>query len=753
MQSTTLVRSSAIAFVGVLALAFIQRDAAIRNTPHASPAAAIDRTPPLPPATSLTATVQTETPPPPALGPTDRSRHMVRIPADADPATVASDLGAELDAFVSRASLAVLSWPDDARATDALASSGHTAWEVATIRGADDALDAAVGASTWQGHDAGDEPERWHIDAARLPSDDVSSVRVAVLDTGTRYFTSFDESDTLPSDLAWVSVVDPVDLVNGDDRPLDDHGHGTHVAALIVGRDYRTPGAASGARIMPIKVLGDDKTGDESTLILGLYHALDHGADVVNLSLTFSEGYVPSEPLIEAIAAIHDAGIVMVAAAGNHGGEVLWPAASPHILAIGAASPTESGDLAITEYSARGPELDMLAPGGRLDADMDGDGYADGIIASSYDPVAETQTVSMMAGTSQAAALVSGAAARLLAEGARPEDVPHLLQSSAAEGGWAHGPTSADHLDITESVHELHATYGTEEVCSRVFWTTHCRDEVITLDHAALARELGGSVFPWLEKDRATGQVRLAAMATLVEDGVAVEGADLVVHVTGSTDETLHCITDGTGSCVVRGSDWVQPEAREQGWLATLSSAVVAGLTHRPAPALFDDGSLTPGLDQLDEVASLDDASLSFHLSEGEDNVFGPVAEAYSLLSTSDAPSGLVLTPLTYDNWHVATEASVGVDGSGFATSPIGAFRRDILAWPSRSLGEVTLVVVDGSGFATSPVGQFVGTFRPTSTSVSLTSTPDSTMGSLFNVAPLSTGEVVGAAVEMASLE
>ena len=135
------------------------------------------------------------------------------------------------------------------------------------------------------------------------------------------------------------------DFVNNDADPMDDNGHGTHVAGIVAGRstqaDGRT-GVAPGATLTAYKVLGEDGRGYESAVIAGFEAAVavdnPYRADVVNLSL--SGDPAPDDPLEQAAEnAVHD-GVVVVAAAGNEGpgeGTVGSPAEAPGILAVGAS--------------------------------------------------------------------------------------------------------------------------------------------------------------------------------------------------------------------------------------------------------------------------------------------------------------------------------------------------------------------------------------------------------------------------------
>lgn len=189
-----------------------------------------------------------------------------------------------------------------------------------------------------------------------------SGVTVAVLDSGI----------TPGPDLACRSLVSPFDAFSGGqtmDDVIDRRGHGTHVSATVGECSNNAIGLAGigwDVAIMPVKVLGDDGSGTSLTLANGIIHAVANGADVINLSLGFDcEGYewpVCSSPSVDAeIQAAIDAGVVIVAAAGNGGVDALnYPAVNPNVIAVGASN----SEAQATSYSSGGPSLDLVAPGG-----------------------------------------------------------------------------------------------------------------------------------------------------------------------------------------------------------------------------------------------------------------------------------------------------------------------------------------------------------------------------------------------------
>ena len=204
-----------------------------------------------------------------------------------------------------------------------------------------------------------------------------SGVTVAVVDTGIAYAPTVAGGAAAP-DFAPDQFVPGIDLVADDDRPLDENGHGTHVAATIGeqistsrpptgSNDYLT-GLAYGARLMPIRVLDASGAGVATDVGAGILWAAKHEADIINVSLQFDPKITGCKQVPTVCTAIKRAtrkGSLVVAAGGNALQGLgdrgpLFPGAAPGALAVGAT--TESGCLA--SYSHWGKGIEMVAPGG-----------------------------------------------------------------------------------------------------------------------------------------------------------------------------------------------------------------------------------------------------------------------------------------------------------------------------------------------------------------------------------------------------
>lgn len=257
------------------------------------------------------------------------------------------------------------------------------------------------------------------------------TVTVAVLDSGI---------DADHEDLTTVTT--GYDFFNDDATTEDDCGHGTHVAGVIgaqSGNAYGVTGMAN-VTLLPVKVLGQGQTGCTGTfdaLEDGVRYATRQGADIIALSLGCQQP-CHHDGVHEAIRQAHGQGILIVAAAGNNTGDpVNFPANQPEVLAVSAL--TADGEWA--NYSAMGPEVELLAPGSQILSTTPGDDYA------------------WMTGTSMAAPHVAGAAALLMAEDPTltGDEVRALLTSSADDLGLGAETQGHGALDLAGALSLLAA--------------------------------------------------------------------------------------------------------------------------------------------------------------------------------------------------------------------------------------------------------------------------------------------------------
>lgn len=209
--------------------------------------------------------------------------------------------------------------------------------------------------------------------------------------------------------------------------------HGTHVAGTIAqtsNNGIGVTGVAPMAKIMPVRV-GDYHGATSENIAEGITWAVDHGANVINLSIG---GSSPSRVIEEACRYAYDHGVVVVAATGNDGydGKISYPAAYSTVIAVGAHDGAEKE----TSYSNNGRELALLAPGGDTTSDANKDGQPDGILQGTI--TSKGWGYAMMEGTSMASPHVAGAAAVLISAGIKgPDAVRAALIGGAKTVGSA----------------------------------------------------------------------------------------------------------------------------------------------------------------------------------------------------------------------------------------------------------------------------------------------------------------------------
>jgi serine protease len=210
-------------------------------------------------------------------------------------------------------------------------------------------------------------PEAWELAAARGAPGGAGAV-VAVLDSGVAY-ERYGRYRRAP-DLRASTFVKGRDLIDRDGHPNDEYGHGTHVAGTIAqatNNGVATAGIAYGAQIMPLRVLDSFGEGDSAAIARAIRYAARRGVDVINLSLEFPARVRATEipHVLSALRFARRHGSVVVAAAGNRAGTaVAYPARAEQVMAVGATTITGCE----ADYSNAGKDLDVVAPGGGIDA-------------------------------------------------------------------------------------------------------------------------------------------------------------------------------------------------------------------------------------------------------------------------------------------------------------------------------------------------------------------------------------------------
>ncbi|HEY8083378.1 MAG TPA: S8 family serine peptidase [Solirubrobacterales bacterium] len=249
-----------------------------------------------------------------------------------------------------------------------------------------------------------------------------SGTKVAVLDTGIAYRSKGKRFQRSP-DFAAGQFSKGYDFVDNDPIPLDENGHGTHIAGTIAEKTNNgigLTGLAFRTKLLPVRVLDRHGSGRADDIAKGIRFAVDHGADVINMSFNFGCGKrVPG--IDEELRRAYKKGVVAVASIGNLGSEacVSPPAKAPRVIGVGGT--TEGGCLGA--YSLTGKGIDVVAPGGGAPAAGCPSIWSRPIYQVTFVGGSTNRfgTPESYVGTSMAAAHVSGVAAMVLASGMLPQ--------------------------------------------------------------------------------------------------------------------------------------------------------------------------------------------------------------------------------------------------------------------------------------------------------------------------------------------
>lgn len=302
-----------------------------------------------------------------------------------------------------------------------------------------------------------DYVNQWDMNVTQMPSSwsittGSSSLRVAVLDTG------YDTGNPDLSGKVDLSVVyDKGDGTVHTGAPIEDKdGHGSDVsgiAAALTNNAKDVAGVGWSVHLIEARVFPQPAGPGASSrdIASAINWAVTNGAKVINLSLgSAGPDNVYEEP---AVAAALTAGVVVVAATGNDGMNIVdYPAADPGVLAVGASAFCDSvpnvlaGNEYVAGYSNYGPQLTLVAPGGdptkaqtqcKTAVCID---YLQWIenLDSLQGPF--TEEVGLFAGTSMAAPHVAGAAALVLSKNGAltPGQVFTIIRNSADPIGDPH---------------------------------------------------------------------------------------------------------------------------------------------------------------------------------------------------------------------------------------------------------------------------------------------------------------------------
>ncbi len=502
-----------------------------------------------------------------------------------------------------------------------------------------------------------DAPEAWAVSTGS------AAVTVAVIDTGVDY--------THPDIAPNYAGGDDFVFLDGD--PMDDHGHGTHVAGTIAAAlDNLTgnpaeaegvAGVAPNARIRAYKVCRSDGTCDDFAIQQAIARAVVDGANVINMSLGDAQY---SQSLNDAVQDAWQAGVVIVAGAGNDGTTApFYPAAFDNVVSVAAFDE----DHRRPAFSNYGSWVDISAPGN--------------VIMSTY-PMAEctpsstagdTGCYAWNTGTSMATPHVAGAAALIWSRSdvTSNSQVVDILLNSADGGGastvrldsWTtHGGLNL-HDAISYGLTNLppDADAGPDQTVA-----DNDRDgtALITLDGSG-SSDSDGTIagYAWREGSAqlGTGETLAASLTVGVhtltlevtdDDGDTATDTVVVtvtpanqVTVTASTPQATEAGTTAGAFMVARSGDISLPLSV----LYTVAGTALAGTDYVALPGIttIEAGSSTSTVivAPIDDGASESDESVTLTLSA--DSAYGlgsPTAGTVTIVS-DDLPPDLVMTAMS----------------------------------------------------------------------------------------------------------
>lgn len=379
-------------------------------------------------------------------------------------------------------------------------------------------------------------------------------VVIAVIDTGIdRNHPDLDDIDDDPATDDPKILAEVAFLPDGSNDTRDVIGHGTHVASIAAGtgaaggRGFKATfaseevldativphtqkGVAPEAYLYNIKVFNESGVAYESDIIAGIEWAVDHGADVINLSLGGTPSSSPSEdPLVEAVEAAVRNNVVVCVAAGNGGPglySILSPATSPSAISVGAVY--ETGEL--TYFSSRGPapfeitsKPDVVAVGAAV------------IGANAFYSTKDEPAYVEMWGTSMSAPQAAGAAALLIQAfpGISALGVKAALMKGAKSLNLDPMFQGAGLLDVkgafeaARSANFTYRSYGANSVVRDPTPKLEAGDPILGAKILAIDPESGFSVLLNLLKERGANVTTLPASNRLAD--VNLKGFSLLL--------------------------------------------------------------------------------------------------------------------------------------------------------------------------------------------------------------------------------
>ena len=472
------------------------------------------------------------------------------------------------------------------------------------------------------------------------------------------------------------------DFVNRDSDPSDDFGHGTMVAGIAAASTNNGRGVAGATwqgRIMPIKVLDSRGAADDENIAAGIRWAVDHGANVINLSLGGpGEG---TGILQQSVNYATSRNVVVVAAAGNDGDKSVAEATAPHypaacagVIAVGATD--AAGNHA--SFSSYGSWIDVVAPGAVTE-----------IPARGITTTMRGSTYGAGSGTSFSAPLVAGVA--FLMRSADPNADQATISNRLIASARDLGPAGFDAVygtgmvDATAALAAVSGAFSSASANGSGYWM---------LGQQGAVYRFGGAGF--MGSASVTGGATAADLEpTPSGDGYWV--VDSVGHVFGFGDARYFGGVDG----LIPGEQVTSLSATPSGngyWIFTSRGRA---FNRGDAPRLGDLAAITLNGPVLDSIPTPSGQGYYMVGSDGGIFAFGDARFAGSMGGRPlNAPvQSLVPDPDKSGYWLVASDGGVFAFDAPFRGS-MGGVRLNAPVTGMVPFGNGYLMVgIDGGAF------------------------------------------------------
>jgi subtilisin len=481
------------------------------------------------------------------------------------------------------------------------------------------------------------------------------NVPVAIIDTGIDY-----KHPDLGGCLgAGCKVAGGFDFVNNDADPLDDEGHGTHVAGTVAGldNDVGVVGVAPEAKLYALKVLNSSGSGSFSNIIKALEWVVDN--DTIKITNnSYGSSTDPGTLVKAAFDNAYAAGVLHIAAAGNSGScagkndSVGYPAKYSSVVAVAATNSSDTRPC----WSSTGSAVEISAPGVSINSTKLGGGYV------------------VYSGTSMASPHVAGAAALVLGTGTplTNAQLRNILTSTAQDLG-ATGRDSLYGFGLVNAVAAVAAVPSSPPPAVNVILSTDKSSYVTGTDNSAtltavVTDESGSAI---------SGLVSSAFATTIDGNGAGVTFAETGNPGTYAGTLPLSSLSTGAHnvSVSVTDTDSVSGNGSASFNIQTASSATTVGVTainYATTGGKNNDKHLNITATVNDNLGNpVSGASISIQLSRngnqlmsgtGTTGTSGTLAFVYN-----NAPSGTYTTVVT-------NVAAAGLQWNG--TTPANSFTK-----------------------------------------------------------------------------